>query len=128
MGVFRLNKALRQLTKPGVLPFVLLLAFAAAALVLRQYYLAAAAAAALVLLLLVTLLSWRRQTKDLAEYMEAALYETENAKSSTLMNFPLPIAIFSLEDSRIIWGNDAFFAMCGEAGTRLDATLAQLIP
>ncbi len=126
--VSRLNKTLQRLTRPGWLPFVLLAACAGAALYLRLYHLAAAAGAAIALLLLVTLISWRQRTKQLAAFLEAALYDTESAKSSTLMSFPLPIAIFALEDSRIIWGNDAFFEMCGEAGTRLDASLAQLVP
>ena len=126
--VSRLNRTLQRLTRPGWLPFVLLAACAGAALYLRLYHLAAAAGAAIALLLLVTLISWRQRTKQLAAFLEAALYDTESAKSSTLMSFPLPIAIFALEDSRIIWGNDAFFEMCGEAGTRLDASLAQLVP
>ena len=126
--VSRLNKTLRRLTKPGWLAFVLFAAFAGAALYLRHYRIAAAAGAALVLLLLVTLVSWRMRTKQLSAFLEAALYDVESAKSSTLMNFPLPIAIIALSDSRIIWGNDAFFDMCGEAGSRLDANLAQLVP
>ena len=123
-----MNKTLRRLTRPGWLPFVLLAACAGAALYLRLYHLAAAAGAAILLLLVVTLITWHQRTKQLAAFLEAALYDTESAKSSTLMNFPLPIVIFSLEDSRIIWGNAAFFEMCGEVGTRLDASLAQLVP
>ncbi|MCR5575718.1 MAG: DHH family phosphoesterase [Oscillospiraceae bacterium] len=123
-----MNKALRRLTKPDWLPYLLLAAFAGAALYVRYYWVAAAAAGTTVLLLIVSLISWRRRTKRLAGFMESALYDTESAKSSTLMSFPLPIAIFALEDSRIIWGNTAFFDMCGEAGTRLDANLAQLVP
>ena len=123
-----MNKALKQFTKPGWLPFVLLAAFAGTALYVRLYWFAAAAGAAILVLLIVTLISWRSRTKKLAAFMESALYDTESAKSSTLMSFPLPIAIFAMEDSRIIWGNDAFFEMCGEAGTRLDANLAQLVP
>ncbi|MDO4989480.1 MAG: DHH family phosphoesterase [Eubacteriales bacterium] len=123
-----MNKTLQRLTRPGWLPFVLLAAFAGAALYLRLYHFAAAAAAAIVLLLLITLIAWRQRTKQLTTFLEAALYDTESAKSSTLTSFPLPIAIFALEDSRIIWGNDAFFEMCGEAGTRLGASLVQLVP
>ncbi len=123
-----MNKTLQRLTKPGWLAFVLFAAFAAAALYLGYYHIAAAAGAAIVLLLLVTLISWRQRTKKLSAFLETALYDVESAKSSTLTSFPLPIAIFALEDSRIIWGNDAFFDMCGEVGSRLDAKLAQLVP
>ena len=55
-------------------------------------------------------------------------YDTENAKNNTLMNFPLPISVFRLDDSRIIWGNEMFFSMCGATGARLDARIADMVP
>jgi len=123
-----LNQKLRRLVAPGMLPVLLLLLAAAASLYFGQTYLAAGETVAAVFLLIVLLAVHRRREKQLAAYIESVIYETENAKSSTLMSFPLPIAIFTLEDARIIWGNDAFFQMCGETGTRLDANLAQLVP
>jgi c-di-AMP phosphodiesterase-like protein len=123
-----MNKTLRRLVEPGRLPYALLLLFAAAAVNYGQYTLAAGTGGAIILLLIVNLILRSRREKRLAAYIESRVYETESAKSSTLINFPLPIAIFKLEDSRIIWGNEAFFKMCGESGTRLDANIAELIP
>ena len=123
-----MNQTLRRLVDPGKLPVLLLLLSAAAALYFGQVYLALGEAAAALLVLIVSLAVRRKREKQLAAYIESVTYETENAKSSTLMSFPLPIAIFTLEDSRIIWGNDAFFQMCGETGARLDANLSQLVP
>ncbi len=123
-----MNKSLRRLADPGKLPLVFLVLFAAAAVYLRHYRLAAVEAAAVLLLLIVSLISRRRKEKLLAAYIESVTYDTESAKSSTLMNFPLPIAVFALEDSRIVWGNEMFFQMVGETGTRLDANLAELVP
>ena len=94
----------------------------------RHFRLAAAEGAAILLLLIFNLITRRRKEKLLAAYIESVTYDTENAKSSTLMNFPLPIAVFALDDSRIIWGNEMFFRMVGETGTRLDANLAELVP
>ena len=127
-GGVRLNKTLRQLTRPNRLPYLLLLILAAAAFYTSNQILAACAAGAIVLLLIADLILCRRREKALAAYVEDRLYETDSAKSSTLSNFPLPIAIFKLEDSRIVWGNEDFFRMCGESGTRLDASLSQLVP
>ena len=124
----RLNKTLRRLVEPGKLPYILLLLLAAASVWLGQNVLAAACALAVAVLLVANLLLASRRENALAAHIESRLYETENAKSSTLTNFPLPIAIFKLEDSRIVWGNDQFFKMCGETGTRLDASIAQLVP
>ena len=124
----RLNKTLRRLADPGKLPFLFLVLFAAAALYLQHFRLAACEGAAILLLLIFNLITRRRKEKLLAAYIESVTYDTENAKSSTLMNFPLPIAVFALDDSRIIWGNEMFFQMVGESGTRLDANLAELVP
>ena len=123
-----MNRSLRRLVDPGKLPCLLLLLSAAAALYYGLYYLAIGEAAAALLVLIVSLIVRRRREKALAAHIESVTYETENAKSSTLMSFPLPIAIFTLEDSRIVWGNDLFFQMCGETGSRLDANLAKLVP
>lgn len=123
-----MKKTVRRLVQPGRLPYALLLLFAMASVSFGQYVLAAGTGGALVLLLIVNLVLRSRREKQLSAYIESRIYETESAKSSTLINFPLPIAIFKLEDSRIIWGNDAFFQMCGETGTRLDANLSQLVP
>ncbi len=123
-----MNKTLRRLAEPGKLPFLFLVLFAAAALYLEHYRLAAAEGAAILLLLIFNLISRRRKEKQLAAYIESITYNTESAKSSTLMNFPLPIAVFAIADSRVIWGNEMFFQMVGETGTRLDANLAELVP
>ena len=68
-----------------------------------MYTLAAIEGGAILLLMIFFFLSKRRREKQLRAYIESVTYETENAKSSTLTNFPLPIAVFGLDDSRIIW-------------------------
>ena len=123
-----MDKTLRKLVEPGKLAYPLMLLLALAALYFRQYALAICAAAAAVLLLGVSLIVMRRREKQLSDYIHALVYETESAKDSTLLNFPLPFVIFKLEDTRIVWGSDSFFKMCGEAGTRLDASVSQLVP
>ena len=123
-----MKKALRQFTAPDRLAYILLLLAAGAAVYFRQYILAAGIGGALLLLLIVDLIRHRRQQKALQAYMESCIYESESAKGNTLINFPLPIVIFKLEDSRIIWGNEQFFQMCGENGTKLDAAIADLVP
>ena len=123
-----MNKTLRELVEPSLLPYILALLFAAAAVYYRQFPFALGAGGALILLLTVDMIQWKSREKRLAAFLESRIYEAESAKSSTLINFPLPIAIFKLEDSRIVWGNEQFFQMCGETGTRLDASISQLVP
>ena len=123
-----MNKTLRELVEPGLLPYILLLLFAAAAVYCQQFSFALGAGGALILQLAVDMIQWKNREKRLSGFLESCIYEAESAKSSTLINFPLPIAIFKLEDSRIVWGNEQFFQMCGETGTRLDASISQLVP
>ena len=123
-----MNKTLRELVEPGLLPYILALLLAAAGIYYEQFPFALGAGGALVLLLAVDMVQWHNREKRLRAYVESRIYEAESAKSSTLINFPLPIVIFKLEDSRIVWGNEQFFRMCGETGTRLDASIAQLVP
>lgn len=69
-----------------------------------------------------------RRRKALLAYIESVTYDAETAKNNTLLNFPLPIVVFRLDDSRIIWGNEMFFSISGLSGSRTDISLAELIP
>ncbi len=124
-----MNKNLKRLAEPGArLYLVFLVLFAAAALFFKLYELAAAEGTVILLLLIYSFFSRKKREKQLAAYIESITYDTENAKNSTLMNFPLPITVFRLGDSRIIWGNEMFFSMCGATGARLDARIADMVP
>ena len=123
-----MDKKTRIFIWPAKLPLIMLLFFAAGSVYYKQYDLALAE---LSLSVLVFFLSWiftRRRQRLFNDYIESIAYEADNAKNSTIMCFPLPIAVFRLDDSRIVWGNEMFFQMCGEPGQRLDATLDELIP
>lgn len=124
-----MNKKVKRLAAPGMWICVALLGlFALAALYCKAFILAAAEGAACLALIVFTLVSSRRREQKLRAYIEAITYDTENAKNSTLMNFPMPIAVFQLEDSRIVWGNEDFFEMCGNMGSRMDACIADMVP
>lgn len=69
----------------------------------------------------------RNRLRELSSYIETLTYDSENAKNKTLLSFPMPLVVFTLEDTRIIWGNEMFFSICGEAGKRLDARVSDLV-
>ncbi|MBR5342921.1 MAG: DHH family phosphoesterase [Oscillospiraceae bacterium] len=124
-----MNNKLQRLAEPGsVLYLVILVAFAAASLFFRQYTLALAEAGVILLLLIYSYFARKRRKKQLAALIEEVAYDTENAKNNTLMNFPLPIAVFRLDDSRIVWGNEMFFGLAREKGSRVDARISDLVP
>ena len=115
--------------KAEILFLVCIALFAAAALFFDQKLLAAAEGVVFLLLLAITLITRRREARQLAQYIESITYDTENAKNSTLLSFPLPMAVFRLNDSSVVWGNDAFFRMFDEqASSRLSAKMVSLIP
>ena len=123
------NKNVRRLAEPGSgIYLAFLLAFAVAAVVLKQYYLAAAEGSVFLVLLIYALIVRRRREKQLAAYIESVTYDAESAKNSALLHFPLPIAVFRLDDSSIVWGNETFFRLFGEKGTRLDVRIGDLLP
>ena len=122
------KKEFNPLSEPAFSLCMLFMAlFALAAVFLKQYVLAGAEAAVVVILAIVAMLIRRRKAVQLEAYIESITYNTESAKNSTLQSFPLPIAVFRLEDSGIIWGNDSFFRMFESAGTRMNLQLASLI-
>ena len=124
-----MNKNLQRLAEPGSKLYLLMLVvFAVATLYFKMYELAVAEAAVILLLLIYSAISRRKRAKQLAAYIESVTYDTENAKNNTLMNFPLPIAVFRLDNSRIVWGNEMFFNMCPATGTRLDASISDMVP
>ncbi len=124
-----MKKTVGKLADTGTgLGLLLMAAFAVAALYFGVYQLAMGAGAAIVLLLIAGVISKKRREKKILKYIETVTYQAENAKSSTLMHFPLPIAVFRLDDARIIWGNEMFFGMCGNTDSRFDASISDLVP
>lgn len=108
----------------------LILLFAAAGMTwyLGHRQIAVYEAVAAVAALVVVLISRVIRNKRLMQYIESVAYEAENAKNNTLTNFPLPIAVFKLEDSRVVWGNKQFFDMCGSNPMRLDTHISDFMP
>ncbi len=103
-------------------------AFALASLYFQQYILAAVEGGITLILCVVTAVLRRRKAKQLVAYIESITYDTESAKNSTLLSFPLPMAVFRIADSSVVWGNDMFFHMFGKSGPRVEAQLVSLIP
>ena len=61
--------------------------------------LSAVEAVAVMVLLVVYSVTTRKRQTQLETYLETVMYDSENARSRTLMNFPLPIAVFQLDDT-----------------------------
>lgn len=124
-----MNNKLRRLAEPGARLYLIILAmFAAATLFLTNWKVAAVEGAIVLLLIVYACVAKKRKEKALESYIEEVTYNTENAKNNTLMNFPLPICVFRMEDTRIVWGNEKFFEMCGNEGLRINACIHDVLP
>ena len=125
-----MNTPLKKQNSPpvGIYPLILLLFAAATFFFTRAVYIAAAEAGAAVILYIVNLLIERRHQRELKKYIESVMYETEEAKNSTVMNFPLPMVTYMLESGRVIWGNQEFFSICGKDRPYTGANMQDLVP
>ena len=123
------NKSVKRLAEPGIGIYLFFLAlFALATLYFKLYYLAAAEGSVFTVLLIYALIARRTKEKQLSAYIESVAYDAENAKNNTLLHFPLPIAVFRLDDSSIVWGNEMFFELFGGKGVRMDRRIVDLLP
>ena len=108
---------------------ICLFVFAVLTLVLGgEFYLALAEAVVALVFFIVSRITSRAKQRELVQYIESVTYETEEAKNSAMMNFPLPMVTYLLNSGRIVWGNEEFFAVCGYKKPKLDASISDLVP
>ena len=107
---------------------VFLIIFCIGTIVVGQYALAAGEALVILALIIYTIVSSRRKRKELVEYIESITYDTETAKNNTFQSFPLPLAVFRMTDTTIIWGNQMFFDVTGLTGAKTGQKISALAP
>ncbi|MCL1829439.1 MAG: DHH family phosphoesterase [Oscillospiraceae bacterium] len=123
-----MNKKLRKFIEPSMKMYFVILVFFAAGSLFFNVRLAAVEGAVILLLLVYSLIIGRKRRGELAEYIESITYNVESAQNNTLMNFPLPIVVFKLNDYQMVWANRIFFSMCGKSIPTFDANLTDLVP
>ena len=123
-----MNKKISNLFQPSIRLYFLMLVLFAAASYFFDRRLAMAEGVLVVLLGLYALIDARKRQKKLQAFIETVTYNAESATNHTLLNFPLPMAVFRLGDSGIVWGNQPFWEICGHTKPTLEGNLAQLVP
>ncbi len=120
---------IKKLIEPGWKLFLPIMAvFAVVTYFFFDQTLAYAEAGVIALLLVYTLILNRRRKKELMSFVESITYNAESAANNTLVHFPLPMAVFRLEDSTVVWGNQPFWSLCGRSSPAFDAKLSALVP
>ena len=84
--------------------FVMLVTFCAITFFFGQHNreIAIIEAGVIVLLFIYSRLSAGRRSREIVKYIESVTYNVDTATKDTLLNFPLPMAIFTLDGDRII--------------------------
>ncbi len=123
-----MNKTLRRLLEPGTrLYFFFLVVFAGIAFVFNMK-LAYAEIAVVALLFIYSVIINRRRRKDFQAYIESVTANVEAVKSDTLVNFPLPMVAFRLDNTAIVWGNSFFSDIFTKKKFHFDTRLSDLVP
>ena len=123
-----MNKNLKRLLEPGTrLYFAFLVIFAGIEFVFN-IKLAIAEMAVVVLLMVYFIIVNRRRRKEFQTYIETVTADVEAVKSDTLVNFPLPMVAFKLDNTAIVWGNSFFNDIFGKKKFHFDTRLADIVP
>ncbi|MCL2342395.1 MAG: DHH family phosphoesterase [Firmicutes bacterium] len=122
------NNKFQRLIEPSMRMMLIILVIFAAAALFFDYRLAAVEAGVVLILIVYSIFAARRRRKQLTEYVESLTYDVENARNDTLMNFPLPMVAFRVENLRIIWGNQTFFSICGAKPASFEKSMLDYIP
>ncbi len=124
-----MNNRLRSLSKLETRICLAVIAlFCAITAVTGNYILAACEAIVFVVVLVYAIINEKKKMQALDEHIASIRCDADSAKENTVKNFPLPISVFKMSDTTIIWGNDKFFKLCGEDAGRLDAKVSDFIP
>ncbi len=122
-----MNKKIKKLIEPNRKLFLIFLVLFAAITVYSNWKLAAFEGGVVLALIIYSVVDIRRKQRQLVEYIESVTYSTESAKNDTLLHFPLPMVMFRLEDNQVVWGNQAFFSICGRSQPSLEANMTDLV-
>ena len=123
-----MNKKFQKLVAPGMRLYLIVMVLFAGVTFFIHEKLAVVEAALILILIIYSLLDARRRRRQLVDYIEGVTYNAENAKNNTLMNFPLPIVVFKMDDYQIIWGNQIFFNLFGRQKPSFEAQLVEMVP
>lgn len=122
------QKFRRSNQKSPRLYIICLVLFAIASLLTGEYYVAAGEGVVILVLVIYAVVSNRSSQKEMMKILESVTYNADTARNNTLTNFPLPMAVFSIDNTRVIWANQMFFDCCGWSGARYDKMITDLIP
>ena len=70
----------------------------------------------------------KNRRSELEAYLKEVTFDSENARNRMLLTFPMPMAVFMLDNFRIVWANEMFFNAAGSEALKFDAKMTDLVP
>ena len=126
-----MNRKVTDIFEPNMrFYFVLLLMFAVITyFVNNDNHIVAIVELGIVALLYVyTRVTNSRRKRDMLNYIESVTNDLDAAAKDTLQNFPLPMAVFNLEDNVIISANSGFKKMTGDKEHVFERKITSEVP
>jgi len=123
------HKKLFRLTEPEFLMSVGgMLAFVVLALVFAQPVLALLELVLALVLVIVLRRMFRRRQQSLSRYLDDLMDSAGSAAKSSVLNAPLPMAVFRMDTQEIIWSNDRFDQEVAGTDQDPEMRMDELIP
>jgi len=125
------NKKIKRLFEPNMrLYFLLLVVFAAATFLFGSHAktLAIVEIGVVVVLFFYSMYAGRKRNAEILKYIESLTYNVDSAAKDNLVNFPMPMAIFNLEDTEIVTANDSFLKVTGGGEHFFQMRLTDIVP
>lgn len=126
-----MNKKIKKLLEPNMrFYFIMLVLFAILTFFAddRNHMIAYIEAGLVVLLYIYSKVTGLHRKKEFMQYIESVTNDLDSAAKNTLQNFPLPMAIFSLDDNVIISANQGFKTMTGDKDHVFERKITDLVP
>ena len=121
-------RKIQKYAEPGLRLCLIIMAIFAGATWFFNPTAAYVEAGVVVALIIYAVIRERKHQRELQAFVESVTYNAESATNNTLIHFPLPMAVFRLGDSGVVWGNQLFWSMCGRSGPAFEAKLTELVP
>ena len=123
-----MNKKISRLIKPGMRLYYAVIFLFTVAAALVDYRLGAGFAVVGLLLSIYSKVTARQQKNALLDYVEEITYNIESVRRDNMLNFPLPMVIFRLDNEEIIWSNQRFSEITGVGGNFFELGLSDVVP
>ena len=118
----RLGEPERLMTLVGMILLILI------AVAFHQPRIAVSQAVLATVITLILRYMRRRRQQTLTRYLEDLVDSTDSATHNSVLNSPLPMAVFRLDTMEVIWSNERFLSELGLQDNIFDMRIDEMIP